>query len=297
MQDDIFNHIPLNECFKRRSAKILQRKQKKYDYYNPFFIKWALYIPNKKVRNTINQAFHRCRPYLDKVFLDRFPIKSEFPWRFWELFLCNFLLTKDITLESKKKNEGTPDFCILFESRKIWIEARSPSEHDSIKDLWSWVHQLDEISMPRYLRLSGAFIDKSITWYETYLKNWCKVDEPFIIAINGSEIDSWSTDKWMLGILYGIWLTQFDKNWNMSYQNLSHLKKNDTESFEIWYFRKPEFSHVSWVIYLESSIDFENEDIVVEHESFQYIPNINAKNPVPDAFIEKLNLHIPINFQ
>jgi len=45
------------------------------------------------------------------------------------------LLTKNITLEAKNKESGTPDFCALYEDKRIWIEARSPSEHDSIKDL------------------------------------------------------------------------------------------------------------------------------------------------------------------
>lgn len=298
MQDSIFGCIQEKERFIRKSDKILQRKQEKFSLYNPLFVKWVTYIPiNKKITPILNVAFNRCKQFLDKKFIEIFPRKGEFSGRFWELFLCDFFLTKNIELDSKKKEDWTPDFCAIYKNKKIWIEARTPSKHDSVKDLGNWTHKLDEISLPRYLRLSWAFIDKSIKWYETYLRNWCKKDEPFIIAINGNEVDSWSTDKWLLGILYWIWLTQIDINWNVSYQNLSNLKKEGTNPFEVWYFLKPEFAHVSWVIYLESSIYFQNDDMLVEYESFQYIPNINAKNPTPEGFIKKLNLYIPINFK
>jgi hypothetical protein len=36
--------------------------------------------------------------------------------------------------------------------------------------------------------------------------------------------------------------------------------------------------------------------MVVEYSNFQFIPNINAKNPVSDDFVSKLGLHIPITF-
>lgn len=78
MQDDIFQCIPSNEGFIRKSERIAQRKQKKYDIYSPLFVQWATYIPYEEVRKIINQTFQKCKPYLDKIFFELFPIKDEF---------------------------------------------------------------------------------------------------------------------------------------------------------------------------------------------------------------------------
>ncbi|EKE26209.1 MAG: hypothetical protein ACD_4C00382G0001, partial [uncultured bacterium (gcode 4)] len=187
------------------------------------------------------------------------------------------------------------DFCILYNNTKIWIEASMPAEHSSVEKLWNWSYKIGEISTSRYLRLSNSFTTKSNKWNETYIKNWCKLNDPFIIAINWNSVDSWSTDKWILAILYWIWLTQIDINGNISYQNLQSINKG-SELIDINYFSKTEFSHVSWVIYLESEIKPENNDLFVERNNFHFIPNIYAKNPVSEDFIKKLNIHIPVNF-
>lgn len=294
---NVFSCIPKIEQFSEFSNDLLQEKQSKFNKYAPLFTKWATHLPTyTKVTPIINNAYKRCEQYLDDVFLKQFPTKEEFWSRLWELFLCDFFITRDFSLYQNKNKEWTPDFCILHNNVKIWIEASMPSENSSIEKLRNWTYKLDEISNPRYLRLSNSFTIKANKWNSTYLNNGCDEWDPFIIAINWNSIDSWTSDKWILAILYWIGLTQIDNNGNISYQKLPHLTKDNKTIIETNYFSKPEFSHVSWVIYLESEISFENDDLVVESWRFQFVPNINAKNPVSNDFIGKLNLHIPVNF-
>lgn len=294
MQKNIFSCISEKDFFIRKSNKILERRLKKYSCYNSLFVKWGTYIPYTNIRNIINVAYNRCEMYLDNKFDEILVIKNEFHPRLWELFLCDFFLTKDINLDlKKKKNEWTPDFCILDWKTKIWVEAKSLAKHDSVKDLWNWSHNLSEISNSRYLRLTSWFEEKANKWENTYINNWCKDNDPFIIAINWNLVWAWLTDKWILWPLYWIWLTQYNF-WmqKVSYQKLWFLQKTLEKQIEVWYFNKPEFNHVSWVIFLQSEIQFYNNEMVVEHKDFQYIPNINAKNPISESMIKKLNLFI-----
>jgi hypothetical protein len=36
--------------------------------------------------------------------------------------------------------------------------------------------------------------------------------------------------------------------------------------------------------------------MLFDYENLQFIPNINAKNPIPESFIKQLGLYIPITF-
>lgn len=297
MIEDLFKCISKEDDFEEKSYIILSSKQEKYNSFHPLFVKWATYTPCKSVKKIINSLYNWCTKYLDKWFGKKFPQVNLFKPCLWELFLCNFLQKKGFILDSKKKEDWTPDFCILYEDKKIWVEAKSPAEHNSIEQLYNWTHNLLEISIPRYLRLSSSFEDKSKYWENMYLKNWCNESDSYIIAINWNDIDSWRTDKWISGILYWIWLDQFDKYRNKSYKNLNSLPKKWTEDIKIWYFNKPEYSHISWVIYLEDEYKFIDNEVQVEYSYFQFIPNINAINPVSKEFIKKLGMHVPKIFE
>ncbi|NUJ97324.1 hypothetical protein HGA92_00880 [Candidatus Gracilibacteria bacterium] len=296
MEEDIFSCIGEEDIFYNNDNQVFQEKLKKYSDYEELFIKRATHNKTReKIKLIINESYKKCKKYLDKNFISIFPKKGEFYGRLWEIFLCDFLITKKFNLieKTKKQENGTPDFLVEYEGKKIRIEARTPAEHSFIENLGNKTYNLLDISIPRYKRLNKGFCDKANHWEKVYRKNGCSENDIFIIAIDGNQVDSWSTDKGILSILYGIGLTQIDIHGNISYQKLSKIGDN----IDVGYFTNSSYSHISGVIYLEGEINFlDNDNMFVENNSFQFIPNITAKNPVPELFIKQLGLYIPINF-
>lgn len=136
MNLNLFARIPEKDSFKRRSDAILRIRQAKYPELHPLFVKWATYLPYaESARKAVNDAFFRCEPFLDSVFPDRFPTKNEFNQRLWELFLCDFLICRGFHLDSTIKELGTPDLCVEFDGKRIWIELTHPDRHRSIEEL------------------------------------------------------------------------------------------------------------------------------------------------------------------
>ncbi len=296
---DLFSIISQKKQFSRKSNKILQKRQEFYKNLHPLFVKWWTYKPCNQIKSILNLCYKRCSPYLDNVFVSRFQSKEEFDSRLWELFMCNLLMSRWFILDENKNSNGTPDILINYNNKSIWVENVTSSiwRDLNILPLWNWTYQSDEISIPRYIRLIESFTKKSNQWEKVYLKNWAMKDDCYIIAISGVNIEGFIIDKGMLGPLYWVWLTQFDKNGNISYQQLRELTKHNWSKIDTWFFDNPKYSHVSWVIYLESQVSFKNGNMDIdERESLQFIPNINSKNPIPEDFVKILDLHIPIIF-
>src|SRR5581483_2522073 len=81
----------------------------------------------KERRDVLEGAYQQCRPYLDQGFVRDVGKPGKFFDRLWELALCSILLHKGFVLEKSVPTKGArPDFCILQENKKIWVEAICP---------------------------------------------------------------------------------------------------------------------------------------------------------------------------
>lgn len=76
--------------------------------------------------------WERFQPYADKNFCGEFARNPDA--RFWELWLGNYLLDKDLPLVKEadipNRQAGAPDFCIQHSNYKVWIEAIAPTPGD-----------------------------------------------------------------------------------------------------------------------------------------------------------------------
>jgi len=67
-------------------------------------------------RQHIQEAYDKCKDYLDNDFTKEIRLPGNFISRLWELQLCSILLFKKYNLikpQYKKKKGSRPDFCIL----------------------------------------------------------------------------------------------------------------------------------------------------------------------------------------
>jgi hypothetical protein len=75
---------------------------------------------SKSEKEKITSWYKKCKPYLDGNFINEFPI--QFHARWWELFLCNYLLERNFALEKNKARRA--DFCFTLPcGKRVEIEA------------------------------------------------------------------------------------------------------------------------------------------------------------------------------
>jgi hypothetical protein len=82
----------------------------------------------KLAKEEINSWYKKCESYLDgKHFIKEFPKLGKFHARWWELFLCNYLLERNFKLEKNKA--GRADFCFTLPcGKRVEIEAVACSD-------------------------------------------------------------------------------------------------------------------------------------------------------------------------
>jgi len=117
---------------------------------------------------------------------------------------CSFLYN-DFKL-IKTVSKGGPDLCIKFDKTKIWIEAVTPKMGNGP----------DKLERPPYMVVVKVPLDKMILRiqnsidekkrkYKSWMnKDFIKGNEPFILAINGSEIPFARTERELPLILRSI---------------------------------------------------------------------------------------------
>ena len=153
---------------------------------DPTYVKLRNRDQLAKQRTLINELYHQFEPYADKNFSSHFPVKCLA--RFWEMFLGCSLINAGFGLVRRgARPGGGPDLCIRDGNSCIWIEAVVPSPGDGIDavpPLTNGIVQEDKI----VLRFSSAIRDKYLKYREYVNSGLISNREPFLIAVNGSNI-------------------------------------------------------------------------------------------------------------
>jgi transcriptional regulator with XRE-family HTH domain len=129
------DNITLDSCFKiLRFLGLLEELPELFEQYLPKDKKLNEFYANIKNSGDhveqIEQAYKRCKPYLDKDFKKLFPLKDAFFPRLWELFVCERLLLNGLEDYLRASKGKGPDFVLenYYEGKNLYIECVCPQE-------------------------------------------------------------------------------------------------------------------------------------------------------------------------
>jgi hypothetical protein len=251
----------------RLTNDALAELKAKYPDYDEAYVASACIEERRLV---LDDAYETCKSYLDDCFTTEAWKPEKFMDRLWELALCSILLHKGYTLEKwSRTSKARPDFCILIEGKKIWVEAACPArgEIDPVPTppvltpgvIYSETIDITKDLRPRALRASSAFTRKALK-RERYLKGGLmKEDEPFLIALNTNRITRLSDPRVEELMLYGMGLHQRTHDGVWSRQWIPEIKKK-TDKGEVpvpmAYFLREEYRPISGVIFFNKWFEF-----------------------------------------
>lgn len=288
------------ELGKAHTDKQLQSIQKKYKSYDPMYIKLCV-MEEKEYRNRINNMYDKAQDYLDMNFIKEFKWKDKFDARLRELYLISFLLNKNYNLVKDTTPWG-PDIKIDYLWNTIRIECVTSSKgrgkntiHDTTK-WYSW--PIDDIDIPRKLRLTTVVSEKLDKLNEYIKKNVIKEKDRYIIALNGWQSDWDIINNGIESILCGIWKSVYKINKGMLtwpfYEKREKIKNKNWALIWNAIFTDINYQKVSWIIYFWSSIvnckDFDLEWISrsTTNSKIKFIKNDNTTHKIEKDFLKEI---------
>ncbi len=171
-----------------RTDEELDRIVAEYPQYNRSYLAVASAEAKAGHRKGIEELWKIYSPYADKDFLQQ--LRVDFIARCWEMYITCVFLIQGFPVIPKQMRKG-PDIQIETADRTIWVEAVSPkkgSGRDAVPaPRYGVVSRLPETSM--LLRFANA-LDGKYEQYKKYVQGkLVREDEPFVIALNGGEMD------------------------------------------------------------------------------------------------------------
>lgn len=147
-------------------------------------------------------------PYADSNFLSE--LKKHFHQRTWEMYLCNVLLQKGLSLSYHRINN--PDFIVKYNSANdsLYIECTAitkgiSTNPDGVPEL-TYGEFVDVPENEILLRITQVIKEKSRQYCRWYNSGSIDPDIPYIIAINTGEIGRFDNPymPYVLKALFGI---------------------------------------------------------------------------------------------
>ncbi|MGA7953899.1 MAG: hypothetical protein WCA07_10310 [Gloeobacterales cyanobacterium] len=240
-----------------------------------------------KAKILTQNLWEETHSYLDSNLANE--LRSQFPQRFWEMYLVAVLLDSGKELE-KGRSEG-PDICIKSaDLPKIWVEAVAVSPGNGANAVQeSMLEVVRSVpDDPIKLRLLSVFNTKSKQFKKYREKNLICDEEPCVIAINAAQVPSVILDDYDVPRIVKSLLplgnptitvnSQTSAIIDSSYAYQDSVSKASGIQIETTHFVNPEYSGISAVIY--SHVDVFN----LSHEMLLF-HNPLARNPLPLGFL------------
>jgi hypothetical protein len=215
-------------------------------------------------RQYIQDAYDKCKDYLDDDFNIQIKLPGKFISRLWELQLCSVFLLFNLKLIKPPLNKikiSRPDFCILDScGNKIWIEAVCPDLGNVPKkeEMISGVLYTRDGKIQDDLELVSPRITSSIQskYSKRELYNQSKdfdLNDKYIIAINTSHISHRETREMPIElVLYGMglqWIKQSGESGRyFHWTTPKHKEDKTTIDLSVALFFRKEFMGLSAVI-------------------------------------------------
>jgi len=247
------------------------------------------YLENKK---QIEYFWGKYKPYVqgnESSFLSIAQKRGYFKQYWWEMVLSLGLLNIGANIQKKNTEKG-PDIFIDNSDKKfpkVYIEAIAPKEGETeykLPQLQLGVHKVPKKEF--MLRLSGAFLEK-YRKYKSYINNNIISEEDiYIIAISACNLGEYDSIMDFpcdapLQFLFGAGdLVVSSKESFVRYR--PQIMKRD-RPVEMKYFLINEYNGISAVLYSNAGIlRCPNNP----EETFIFVKNPLAKNPLPDSFLK-----------
>jgi hypothetical protein len=205
----------------------------------------------------------------------------------WELILCDILSASG---EFVPKGAAGADFILKSETGKLTqIEAIAPNESNnaelrairpdySASNIFESGGPIHDMERPIILRALQAFNDKKAGYNQKI---------PLILAINSHKaVGTVSDDSHILRrILFGLGNITLTKTSSGEYvqgfEQLPYYNKPGEEPFLVAYFRRPEFNHISGIIYTsQNPLGFIPGGYSWHNSGITFVPNPKATYPI-----------------
>ncbi len=240
-------------------------------------IKNREYSQNQDYHCYIENLYNRTCRYLDKDLPQK--ASEHFHARFWEMYLCDALLSQNKNLAKRSEREYQesrgPDLFIKKENQNIWIEAVTVGSGTGQNEVI--IKEIEEVqTVPEdqiMLRLTSAINYKQQKFKEYQSQGIIGENDITLIALNGKNVPLSVTDQTVLRIvrcLFGIGdLTfSFDKPsncfTNSYYKENSFTQNPNKEEIRFVNFLTEKYSHISGILY--SIVDIYNMPNVVGND-------------------------------
>lgn len=285
MQNQVFIHDHLfpSICSEEQFREYIRAHRE----FDPEYILQHCYGPRKNVRDWIESIWAKYQSYAEPKFLTHLREPNSFHRFTWQLYLASVLLERAHKLIP---NTGHgPDLQIKTGDKSVWIEAvaTSPGDDISASGLPQSGAIYDALD-PRVARITNALTEKYKIYKEKYLNVFCAENEPFIIAINGSETNSLQEARAAEAALYArgndmIRYRSDGKSQGGFYEPRESVtvKKGDRlVTIDSNYFCNDHYKEISAVIYCEQHIINANGYGRTPENNLYLLLNPYAKNKI-----------------
>ncbi|HUT86178.1 MAG TPA: hypothetical protein VMW66_05015 [Elusimicrobiales bacterium] len=205
----------------------------------------------------------------------------------WQMYLASVFLDKGYTIE---KNLGTgPDIQLVIAGRRYWIEAvvTTPGNDEQTKGMpinGDIYRSLD----PRVARISNALTKKYNYYKDNYLGKCCNTNEPFIVAINGTNTETMFGGRALEATVYARGNDVFKKTSTGSFSggfyelrgSVCIQKENRSVMLPTKYFCDDLYKEISGAIYCETHIINANNFGRTPEGNIYLAVNSYAQNPL-----------------
>ena len=243
------------------------------------------------IRQRLEELWQSFQPYADSHFRHEF---AKHPHqRFWEMFLCVFLLEsgKNVVAKSDRVQSG-PDI-LVEEDGEIWIEAVAPAtgepgKPDTVPELQADGKTHSVPGDPLLLRFLQA-MDEKRKKQESYLADKIIAPgDPYIIAINAGDQDGFGGFSGVFDrALYPTrtkTLGDPDWKWGDPYQ----VTKSNGSVVPASVLVGKDYQNIAGVIFSPSGIG----DLASPAEEFHFFPNPNCDTRIAPKWAQWTREHV-----
>ena len=278
------NELPLTD-----SNDIFKKYVQSNPNLDPQYIQIHCGKYNQETRIWIESLWEKYFPYAEPRFLERIRSSAKgdgFHTFSWQMYLACVFLDKEYELE---KNSGTgPDISILINNRRYWIEAviTTPGNDKQTAGMPQGGDIYQSLD-PRVARISNALTAKFNTYKDKYLNKYCQLNEPFIVAINGTNTKTMSGSRAIEAVVFARGNDVLKQTSTGSLEggfyelreSVKIQKVDKKVELPTKYFCDDTYKEISGVIYCEMHI--------INANNFVPIPKTNPMPPTNSAIIIK----------
>jgi len=260
---------------------------KSHPEFDPEYILEHCYIDRQDTQNWLESMWEKYRDYAEPDFLVRLRRPNWFHPFTWQMYLASVILEKGYKLQS---NQGSgPDLQIKTGSKNIWIEAvRTTSGEDKSAAGLPQSGAIYDSLDPRVARISNSLTKKYKKYMEKYYGLICKEDDPFVIAINGSETKTLNESRAVEAAVYGrgndVLKRMPGGSLKGGFYELREAvvvqKKSGQVTIPANYFCNDSYKEISGIIYCEQHIINANNYGRTPEGNLYFLLNPYAKNQI-----------------